>query len=133
MSRPVQVRSTGGEPLIVSQRALFGASFEEVTGTPTSALAASGSFTWYDQRTPGMSTWVLMSNRGAIDTTVSVYMGGILRGIYNVPAGGVVKYATFPGTMDGPVQVISSNQQPLMVSERTLYYSSFNEMVGIAP
>jgi hypothetical protein len=58
-------------------------------------------------------------------------MGGILRGIYNVPAGKVVTYATFPGVMDGPVQVISSNQQPLMVSERTLYYSSFNEMVGI--
>ncbi len=132
MAGPVEVKSAGGEPLIVSERTLMGNSFEEVTGTPTVAIGTSADFTWYDQLTPGMTTWVLMSNQGTVDTSTSIYVGGVLQGIYTVPAGGTVKAVMFPGLMNGPVEVVSSGQ-PLMVSERTLYNSSFNEVVGTLP
>lgn len=132
MTGPVKVKSVGGEQLIVSERSLMGNSFEEVQGTPPAALASTQWFTWYDQLTPGMLTWILISNQGTSDTTASIYIRGQLKGTYSLPVGST-KTFTYPGVMDGPVEVVGGGLQPLMVSERTLYNSSFNELVGIVP
>lgn len=131
MTGPVRVRSTGGEPLIVSERTLYGNAFEEVTGARPSSLGATSWLTWYDQLSSGMKTWILMSNQGSVDTTAEIYLAGApVGGPYTLPADGSVVVATFPGSMNGPVKVVSGGE-PVLVSERTIYNSSFNEITSV--
>lgn len=133
LTGPVRVRSTGGEPLIVSERSTYGASFEEVMGVRPADLGTTSWFTWYDQLSAGMKTWILMSNQGAGDATADIYIAGAhAGGPYILPADGSTVVATFPGVMSGPVKVVSGGQ-PVLVSERTVYNSSFNEITGMAP
>jgi hypothetical protein len=132
MNGPVRVRATGGENLIVSERSLFGNSFEEIAGQRPAALAADSWFTWYDELTPGMQTWILMTNAGPTATTADVFVAGShVAGPFNLAAGEVV-YTEVPGIRNGPVKVTSAGE-PLLVSERTLYYGSFNETVAVTP
>ncbi|MHB0867598.1 MAG: S8 family serine peptidase [Thermoleophilia bacterium] len=134
MAGPVRVKSPGGEPLITSERSTFGTSFEEVSGADATALTITSWFTWYDQFSPGMRTWLLLSNQGSVDTTADIYIDGTLQpgSPYTLPADGTVTVASFPGTINGPVKVVSGGE-PLLVSERTIYNSSFNELTGIIP
>ena len=130
---PVRVRSTGGQNLIVSERSTYGNSFEEVAGVPPSALTDGAWFTWYDQVSAGLKTWILMSNQGTAPTTADIFIAGShVAGPFNLPAGGAVTVANFPGILNGPVRVISGGQ-PILVSERTIYNASFNEITGLNP
>ncbi|MHB0914290.1 MAG: glucosaminidase domain-containing protein [Thermoleophilia bacterium] len=137
---PVRVVSTNHQPLIASQRILFGDSFNEVIGTPTSELASTNYFTWYDaNRANGMSRcWVLVANRGDVAADVEIRVGGVLKASYTaaggnaLPPGGIVT-PEFPGLTDGPVTVVATNGQPLIVSQRTVFRDSFEELPGIRP
>lgn len=131
MGGPVRVRSLGGQPIIASERSTYGNSFEEVQGAAVNALPTTSWFTWYDQVSAGLRTWVLMSNPGPTATSAHVYVGWRHFGPYNLPAGGGVQAINLPGVMGGPVRVTAG--QPILASERTVYNASFNEITGVAP
>lgn len=129
---PVRVRSTNGRPLTVSARTTYGNSFNETHGLPGTQLSAEYLFSWYDARSPGMRSWVIVNNLSAQDTTVHIFIGSWFAGSYSVPAGGTVT-PEFPGSMDGPVKVVSTDGQPLAASMRTVYLNSLEEVGGAAP
>lgn len=129
MTGPVRVKSAGGESLVVSERTIMGDSFSELKGTPQAAISTNAWFNWYDQVSSGMSTWILVSNQGAMSTSVQVYIGGVLKGTYAVPAGGSLP-VQYPGVSNGPVRITSTGQD-ILVTERTLYKGSFNEVGGV--
>lgn len=127
---PVKVSTT--EPLITSQRVIYKNSFNEIPAVPEDALETTYYFTWYDSNTAGgvKGDWILIGNQGTIDATVDVYIAGVLKGTYSIPVGGRVT-PSYPNTTNGPVKVVSTNQQPLIVSQRVLYRDSFNEVLGV--
>jgi hypothetical protein len=127
---PVKVSST--QPLITSQRVIYKNSFNEIPAIPESSLETAYYFTWYDSNTAGgvKGDWILIGNQGNTDAMVEVYIAGTLRGTYSIPVGGRVT-PSYPDTTDGPVRVVSTNRQPLIVSQRVLYKDSFNEVLGV--
>lgn len=127
MDGPLRVVDTNGQPLMVSQRAVYNSSFNEIVSQPQSELASEYFFTWYDGQ--GMRSWVVVGNQGGQTANVDVYIGERLTGRYAIPAGGRVT-PEYPGVMDGPVRVVSTNSQPLVVGERSTYRGSFEEVAG---
>jgi uncharacterized protein YcfL len=132
MDGPVKVVSTNGEPLTVSERVIYNGTFNEVKSRAVSELRSEYNFTWYDQQSIGMKTWIVIGNQGSQTANVGIYIGGQLMGFYNIPAGGRVT-PNFPNLMNGPVRVVATNGQPLLVSERSVYMGSFEEVPGITP
>ncbi|MHB8858409.1 MAG: CAP domain-containing protein [Thermoleophilia bacterium] len=130
MGGPVKIATT--QPLITSQRVLYKGSFNEIPAIPDTSLESTYYFTWYDSNTAtGMKgDWILIGNQGSATANVEVYIGGILRGTYSVPASGRVT-PLYPNVTDGPVKVVCTNQQPLIVSQRVLFKDSFNEVLGV--
>lgn len=127
---PVKVSTT--QPLITSQRVIYKNSFNEIPAVPDNALESAYYFTWYDSNTAGgvKGDWILIGNQGTTDAIVEVYIAGVLKGTYSIPVGGRVT-PSYPNTTDGPVRVVSTNRQPLIVSQRVLYRDSFNEVLGV--
>lgn len=127
---PVTIGST--QPLIASQRVLYKNSFNEIPAVPEGALESTYYFTWYDSNaTWGMKgNWILIGNQGSQTANVEVYIGGVLKGTYSVAPGDQAT-PSYPNTTDGPVKVISTNNQPLIVSQRVIYKDSFNEVLGV--
>ncbi len=132
-----------------TQRCLFGDSFEEVTGYGNDRLAAVNHFSWYDQATPGALDWVLISNPGVDDVKAEVWIGGQRmtdnasgEQYFLVPAGKSVT-PSFPGSMDGPVEVRGYDasgydaadpgipDSPIFTSQRVLWNGHFSEVCGI--
>lgn len=127
---PVIVGST--QPLLSSQRVIYKRSFNEVQSVPHTGLESTYYFTWYDSN-PAAGVggdWILIGNQGTIDANVDVYIGGSLMGSYVVPANGRIT-PSYANITDGPVKVICTNGQPLMVSQRVIYKTSFNEVLGV--
>jgi len=137
---PVLVVSTNNQPIIASQRVLYRDSFNEVTGMPSEKLASDYRFTWYDaDKLNGMNRcWVLVANRGQEPAEVEIRVGGLTKAVYAaaggnaIPPGGIVT-PEFPSLTDGPVQVVSTNGQPLLASQRTIFRDSFEENPGTLP
>ena len=128
---PVEVRSTNGQNIFASERALYGSSFTETLGIPDNQLTTKYWFPWYDN--VNMQTWISV---GAPSTNtqaanVDIYIGGVKvnASSYSIPAGGRVT-PNFPGTFNGPVEVRSTNGQNIIASERVLYGNSFAETGG---
>jgi beta-mannanase len=132
MNGPVRVVSSNGQPLSVSERVIYGGAFNEVKSRAADDLVSEYSFTWYDELSPGMRTWIVVSNQGSRATNVGIYIAGQLVGYYAVPAGGRIT-PEFPGVMNGPVRVVSSNGEPLIVGQRSTYLGSFEEVPGVSP
>lgn len=132
MDGPVKVVCTNGQPLTVSQRVTYRGTFNEVKSRTVAELSTEYHFTWYDQQSVGMYTWIVVGNQGSETADVGIYVGGQLVGFYNIPAGGRITPA-YPNLMDGPVRVVATNGQPLLVSERSVYRSSFEEVSGAVP
>lgn len=136
MNGPVIVRSTNGQPLIASQRVIFKETFNELMGSPTTLLGNDYHFTWYDSNPAnGMGgDWVLIANRGTQAADVDVYVGNDLVARYNgsnaIPTGGMAT-PSFANLTDGPVRVVSTNAQSLLVSQRVVYKDSFEEVQGV--
>lgn len=125
---------TGTQKIMVSQRVLFKESFEEVQGTPPAGLTEREFFGWYDFTAANSmhGNWLLIANEGLDDTIVDVFIGPSTTPIatYFIHPGDRAT-PQFPEVMDGPVRVLSRNNQPLMVSQRTIYKNSFNELLGL--
>ncbi len=129
---PVKVTCTNNQPLIVSQLVLYKNSFNEVLGVPESKLTTEYYFTWYDSKPENYmrGNWILIGNQDRGDAQVEVYIGGELMGTYTVPEGGRVT-PQFDNLMAGPVQVVCTNGNRLIVSQRILYRDSFEEVQGL--
>ena len=134
MGGPVEIWTDSGD-VIVTQRSLIGPSFEEVPGTAAStsggytALANANHWTWYDQKTPGMSDWVMIANPNASAVTnVTIKIAGNTVWQQATLNSGQNVTPTFPGTMGGPVEVDASG--PVIASQRVLYNGYFNEVLG---
>jgi len=137
---PVLVRSTNHQQLIASQRVIYRNSFNEVMGFPTGLLASDYSFAWYDSEPAnGMGgDWLMVTNRGSLPADVDIYVGGVPRARYSTVVGnpilpGEMVTPTFPHLTGGPVQVICTNDQPIMASQRVVYRESFEEVQGTLP
>lgn len=126
---------------IVSQRIIWGPSFEEVPGMPYSSLTSLYYWTWYDQASPGVSNWVQVANP---DNATSLYYeitiagqnpGGCSKGMLSA---GAVTSCQFPGKMNGPVKVqawTNDNKaagHAVLTSQRVLWKGYFNEVMGTA-
>ncbi|MHB8858939.1 MAG: Ig-like domain-containing protein [Thermoleophilia bacterium] len=129
MNGPVRVVSTNGQPLNVSNRVIYSGSFNEVGGKAASQLTSEYHFTWYDEQSLGMRTWVLVGNQGAQPADVAIYVADRLIGVYTIPAGGRIT-PEYPSLMNGPVRVVCSNSQPLIVGQRSVFRGSFAEVPG---
>jgi hypothetical protein len=129
---PVEVVSTNGQDLIVSERQIFGSSFTETLGMPGNQLTTDYWFPWYDGLT--MNTWISIGapDTNSTDAEVDIYIGGVKMNpsAYVIPAGGQMS-PKFSGTFAGPVEVVSTNGQDLIVSERQVFGSSFTETLGV--
>jgi hypothetical protein len=84
-----------------------------------------------------MTTWVLVGNPSTTQTAyANIYIGGVKRGAtFSIPPGGNVT-PRFNGIVSGPVRVVSVSGSgtptplKLFTSQRAVYLSSFNEMMG---
>ncbi|RJQ43688.1 MAG: hypothetical protein C4534_07670 [Gaiellales bacterium] len=126
---------------IVSQRSLWGPSFEEVPGYPRQALDTVFHWTWYDEKAgPGVRNWVLTAN---LSSSITIYYRVYIKGaaISNCKAIAPGSYDTprFPGTQGGPVEVRTFSDShcttpaadPLaLASQRVIWNGHFNEVLG---
>lgn len=100
-------------------------------------------FPWYDND-PGHGMggdWVMISNLGGVDAEVKIYVGDISDAAtpvaqYTTAGGNAIApndqvYWSSDSTLaNGPVRVVSTNGQTLLVSQRVLYRDSFNEIMA---
>ncbi len=129
MGGPVEVWTDSGD-VIASQRTTWGPSFEEVPGYGKDALASDYNWTWYDMQSPGAANWILIANPNGSPVTYTIKIGGVVPpgGTGIIPAYGRVT-PTFPGKMNGPVEV-SSTGGVVMASQRVTWNGYFNEVLG---
>ncbi|MCL6092680.1 MAG: hypothetical protein M1340_02390 [Actinobacteria bacterium] len=135
---PVRVVSTNGMKLMVSQRVIYHGSFSEVMGYPASLLDNVYFFTWYDMTgnfSPG--DWILISNLNNSEVHASVYVGDSSNPVGTYPIAPHQDVTpTYAGLMNGPVRVVCTDctkTEKIMVSQRSLYKQSFEEVLGTPP
>lgn len=137
------VRHNSGIPLnsIVSQRTLWGPSFEEVPGFPYLSLPSLYYWTWYDQQSAGVSNWVQVANPdGANPLHYEITIAGqdpapgptCSKGTL---AAGEMTNCQFPDKMNGPVKVqawnpIKTAPMDIVASQRVIWNGYFNEVMG---
>lgn len=125
-----------------SQRTLFGNSFGEIAGIPRDRLAPRYFFSWYDQVSPGSTNWVLVANPGDETIVAEIWIAGRKVRVLKI-APGETRTPTFPGVMNGPVEVRgydagsynSGNpgapDREVFTSQRVIWNGHFNEVEGI--
>ncbi|MBK9928209.1 MAG: hypothetical protein IPP66_23320 [Anaerolineales bacterium] len=124
---PVHVVSTNAQPILTSQRAVFGSSFNSIVGYPGNQLTTEYWFTSLDDL--GMITYLVIGNPSTTLTAhVDVYIAG--NKMNPTPYAIAPGQRVFPryGINGGPVHVVSDI--PIFTSERTKYGNSFNEVLG---
>ncbi len=129
---PVEVTSSGGN-VIASQRIIAGPSFEEVPGYPRTSLVGDYHWTWYDMQSAGATDWILVANPGDTPVTYQIKIAGVVMPTSAGNPGTIAAHdkvtPTFPGNMNGPVEVISTGGN-VMVSQRVLWKGFLNEVLG---
>lgn len=125
-----------------SERSLFGSSFEEVAGYPTSRLSPVYYFSWYDQRSAGSRDWVLVTNPGTSEVKAEIWIAGTRMTTVTI-APGASQAPMFNGIMSGPVEVRgydSASYDPgnpgspnrnIYTSQRVMWNGNFNEVEGM--
>ncbi|MBE3066238.1 MAG: hypothetical protein IMZ73_02240, partial [Chloroflexi bacterium] len=123
---------TGGN-VIASQRIIAGPSFEDVPGYPQTALTTDYHWTWYDMKSAGATNWILVANPTDTPVTYQIKIAGSAMPIGPSNPGTILAHdkvvPTFPGTMNGPVEVIATGGN-VMVSQRVTWNGYFNEVLG---
>ncbi len=92
-------------------------------------------FTWYDNKSPGASDWVLMANPSGSgqNLSFSLFIGGAAR---SLPGGGTILpgqsiNGIYPGVMGGPVNAASLTSAKAITSQRILWgNNSLEEVLG---
>ncbi|MHB8176556.1 MAG: N-acetylmuramoyl-L-alanine amidase, partial [Thermoleophilia bacterium] len=143
MGGPVEVQAwtssgkTQAADVIASQRVVSGPSLEEVPGYAAGSLNSSYDWTWYDNKSPGYTNWVLVANPNPIPVYYEISIGGQLKSSGAIQPGANVT-PTFPGVSGGPVEVNawtdSGKSAPanVMASQRVMLNGYFNELDGDA-
>jgi hypothetical protein len=127
---PVRVVSTNGVKIFASERALYGSknAFNEMMGYPSNQFASEYWFPWYDNKS--MATSIVVGNSSTKSSAkVDIYIGGVKKGSYTIAKGGTITQR-YTGIQAGPVRVVSTNNVPIVTSERTIAGTSFNEVLG---
>ena len=135
---PVKVTSSGNVPIIASMCVAYfdGSSwtdFSELMGMPTASLSTSYSFPVYNN--VDHNTQLRFGNVGTANTTVTVTIGGVVQGTYNLVPNQSTRIS-YTGLDKGPVVVSSSGGVPIIASQRVAYFdgsawTSFTEMMGL--
>ena len=139
---PVKVQSTGSVPIVASERIAFTpdagvtyTNYFELMGLPLSSLSDTYYYPWYNS--VNFSSQVSFANVGNTSTTVTVTIGGVVRGSYLLGPNQSMRLK-YAGLNTGPVKVQSSSSVPIISSERVSYtpdagvtYPSFSEMIGL--
>jgi len=134
---PVKIVCTNGLPLVVSSRVTYNGNFNEIFATTQEAINTEVNsegdttyyFTWYDQASPGMQNWILVSNPdfNVGPASVEIYVGNTRKWAGIIPSGDKIT-PQFPVTIGGPVKIVCTNGLNLVVSSRVLCNGSFNEI-----
>lgn len=135
------IRVSSQDPyLMVSERSLFGNSFEEVWATPYDKLESHYYWPWYDN--VNMKNWVMVANplENYQDVWAQVKVKGGHQAVKKL-APGEAWTPEFPGVMNGPVEVkawrdggseySSNDARKVIASQRVLWNGAFNEIPGI--
>ncbi|MHB0867713.1 MAG: M4 family metallopeptidase [Thermoleophilia bacterium] len=156
MAGPVEV--VGYEPgapsvprnIMATQRVVWAGNFNEVMGIPATEISSDYLFPWYDQNSPGVRTWVLVSNPDpsrALSVEISMAGQNMTNSAtgdqYFVVGPGESMTPSFPGVINGPVEVkgydaagfnAANPGAPNMAfytTQRSLFGDSFEEVAGI--
>ena len=134
---PVVIKSNG-QPIIASERVAYfdgtaWTDFSELMGMPTNALSTNYSFPVYNNAS--LNTQLRFGNVGTATTTVTVTIGGVLKGNYTL-APNASQRVSYAGLDSGPVVIKSSGGVKIIASERVAYnngtaWTSFAEMMGL--
>jgi len=110
-----------------AQRSLFDASFTEVGASPAGQAATSWHFPWYDWASPDLqSDYFYIANPGPNWANLLISLPGATPLSFGVPHG-TTKAVSFPrGTVGGPVTV-TTDGEPVLISQRTVFDSAFQE------
>ena len=148
---PVKASTLTGGEAVVSQRSLWkgGNSLEEVLGTDSTKLSDHYYWTWYDNKSPGMYDWVMISNPSANTIYYRIKVAGSVPGAGQTLEGaaedtiltGASKNARF-NLKSGPVEVETFSDAARTIpteaiaSQRVLTNmgtasEAFNEVPGI--
>jgi hypothetical protein len=135
---PVVIASSGGVPIIASERVAYNngsawTSFAELMGLPSSKLATSYLMPWYNN--VDLNTQLRFGNVGTASTTVTVRVGGVVMGTY-VLAPTQSTRVSYAGLNNGPVIISSSGNVKIIASERVAYndgsaWTNFSELMGL--
>ena len=135
---PVKISSSGGVPIIASMRVAYfngsaWTSFSELMGLPTNSLTSSYVVPWYNN--VDLNTQLRFGNVGTATTTVTVTIGGVVKGSY-VLAPNTAARVSYAGVDSGPVKISSSGGVPIIASERVAYYNGsawtdFSELMAL--
>ena len=134
---PVVLQSSG-PPIIASLRVVpksNNGSFSEIMGLPQNQVSPSYFFPWYNN--VGLNTQLRVANVGAATTTVTVTIGGVVRGSCNLAPNTSCRVG-FASVNTGPVRVASSGGVPIVASMRILFpksgvapFTGFSEVMGL--
>ena len=137
-SGPVVISSSGGVPIIASERvAYFNGSawtdFSELMGLPSSALTNTYWLPFYNNSE--LNTQLRFGNVGTKGTNVTVTVGGVVQGTYFLAPSQSTR-VSYAGLNSGPVKISSSGSVPIIASERVAYFdgsawTSFSELMGL--
>ena len=137
---PVKVTSSGGVPIVASIRVAYSpnggttwTSFSELMGLPSNRLTNSYVFPWYNNL--DLNSQLRFGNVGTSNTTVTVTVGGVFKGNYNLAPNASTRIS-YVGLDNGPVKVTSSGNVPIIASLRVAYnngsaWTSFSELMGL--
>jgi len=121
------VTITADQPVLASQRVQYYQSFNEVVARSAAQASTTSYFNWFDRATAGMlgdNIHILVPGATAANVTLSL-PGAANIGPFMLGAGQETYVNFGAGHIGGPVTVTST--QPVLVSQRVQYYSSFNE------
>ncbi len=131
---PVKVVCPTGQALAVTHR-VTGADFmSETAAAPQESLEPVSVLPWYEPHPGGTGdASLVIGNAGGTEAAVDVYMGnlslpGSLKGHYSV-APNSAAIARLP-VAGGPVRVICTNNQPLVIGLLATFKGSFTEILA---
>ncbi|MEO7837913.1 MAG: hypothetical protein ABIU06_01000 [Anaerolineales bacterium] len=135
---PVKITSSGNVPIIASLRVAYfngtaWTSFSEMMGLPSGQLTNGYIFPWYNNL--DLNSQLRFANVGTVNTTVTVTIGGVVRGSYTLIPN-ESKRVNYPALDKGPVKITSSSNVPIIASMRVAYFdgsawTDFSEMMGL--
>ena len=137
-SGPVVVEGTAGVNIISSIRSAWAVngvttSFSQLMGMPAEQLADKYLFPGYNNVT--LNDQLRIANVDTVPTTVTVTIGGTLRGTYPLAAGAAVRI-DYPGLDSGPVVVQGTSGVKIISSIREAWAvngvtQSFVQLMGL--